>query len=84
VVAASGGGVTGLDSSARQDGAPLGRFGTPEEIAGPLVFLVSDLASFITGHTIVVDGGQRAAFPHGRAADTLRPASRWVDGRAER
>jgi NAD(P)-dependent dehydrogenase (short-subunit alcohol dehydrogenase family) len=53
-----------LDATARRDGAPMGRFGTPEEIAGPLVFLVSDLASFVTGHTIVVDGGQRAAFPH--------------------
>jgi NAD(P)-dependent dehydrogenase (short-subunit alcohol dehydrogenase family) len=30
----------------------LGRFGTPEEIAGPLVFMVSDLSSFVTGHVI--------------------------------
>jgi NAD(P)-dependent dehydrogenase (short-subunit alcohol dehydrogenase family) len=49
---------------ARDDGAPLGRFGTPDEIAGPLVFLVSDLAGFMTGQTLIVDGGQRAAFPH--------------------
>ena len=49
------------------DGAPLGRFGVPEEIAGPLVFLVSDLSGFMTGQTLVVDGGQRAAFPHIRA-----------------
>jgi NAD(P)-dependent dehydrogenase (short-subunit alcohol dehydrogenase family) len=52
------------DETARADGAPLGRFGVPEEIAGPLVFLVSDLAGFMTGQTLVVDGGQRAAFPH--------------------
>lgn len=65
-----------FDETARRDGAPLGRFGTPEEIAGPLVFLVSDLASFITGHTIVVDGGQRAAFPHGRSTEVIRSADR--------
>jgi NAD(P)-dependent dehydrogenase (short-subunit alcohol dehydrogenase family) len=59
------------DETARRDGAPLGRFGVPEEIAGPLVFLVSDLAGFITGQTIVVDGGQRAAFPHGRSTEVI-------------
>ncbi|GAA0366706.1 glucose 1-dehydrogenase [Bowmanella denitrificans] len=37
---------------------PMGRFATPEEIAAPAVFLCSDLASFITGSTLVVDGGQ--------------------------
>jgi NAD(P)-dependent dehydrogenase (short-subunit alcohol dehydrogenase family) len=57
-----------LDSSARQDGMPMGRAGHPEEIAGPLVFLVSDLSSFMTGQTLIVDGGQRAAFPHWRYA----------------
>ena len=35
----------------------LGRFGKPEEIAGAVSFLVSDNASFITGQTIVADGG---------------------------
>ncbi|HEV8297388.1 MAG TPA: SDR family NAD(P)-dependent oxidoreductase [Acidimicrobiales bacterium] len=60
------------DSAAQNDGAPLGRFGTPEEIAGPLVFLVSDLAGFMTGQTLVVDGGQRAAFPHVRGTGVMR------------
>jgi NAD(P)-dependent dehydrogenase (short-subunit alcohol dehydrogenase family) len=74
IVAAFGEQEVDYDETARRDGAPLGRFGTPEEIAGPLVFLVSDLATFITGHTIVVDGGQRAAFPHGRSTQTIKLA----------
>ncbi|NII09362.1 SDR family NAD(P)-dependent oxidoreductase [Oleiagrimonas sp. C23AA] len=37
---------------------PFGRFGEPEEIAGPALFLASPLAGWITGHTLVVDGGQ--------------------------
>jgi 3-oxoacyl-[acyl-carrier protein] reductase len=38
-------------------GALLGRFGQPEEIASAVLFLVSPLAGFITGHVLVVDGG---------------------------
>lgn len=36
---------------------PLGRMGTPEEVAGLVAFLVSDDAAYITGSTFVVDGG---------------------------
>lgn len=36
---------------------PMGRLGTPEDIAGPAVFLASDLARYVTGITMPVDGG---------------------------
>lgn len=41
---------------------PLGRWGTPEDIAGPVVFLASEASSFITGQVIYVDGGWLATF----------------------
>lgn len=36
---------------------PLGRFGTPEDVARTVLFLCSDAAGYITGQTLVVDGG---------------------------
>jgi NAD(P)-dependent dehydrogenase (short-subunit alcohol dehydrogenase family) len=42
---------------------PLGRLAAPDDIAHAVAFLASDLASYITGQTIVVDGGATTQFP---------------------
>jgi NAD(P)-dependent dehydrogenase (short-subunit alcohol dehydrogenase family) len=39
---------------------PLGRLGTVTDLVGPAVFLASDAAAFVTGHTLMVDGGHTA------------------------
>jgi len=58
---------TDMNVVARQDPAfyesirsqiPLGRWGTPEDVAGVARFLVSDAASWMTGSVVVIDGGQ--------------------------
>ncbi|MGX6509477.1 SDR family NAD(P)-dependent oxidoreductase [Rhodococcus sp. SJ-2] len=41
------------------DVVPLHRLGSPEEVFGPLLFLLSDSARYVTGHSIAVDGGSR-------------------------
>ncbi|MFC3455228.1 SDR family NAD(P)-dependent oxidoreductase [Amycolatopsis speibonae] len=43
-----------------EQSAPLGRLGTPEDVANACLFLASPLASWITGHNLIVDGGVSA------------------------
>lgn len=57
---------------------PLARHGTPEDVAGAALFLASDLSSFVTGTTIHVDGGTKAAggwYPRDEGGWTNRPVS---------
>jgi len=48
---------------------PLGHFGVPADVAGAVAFLASDEAAWITGHHLIVDGGQTAGLARG--ADTI-------------
>lgn len=55
-----------LDEARRVDAgkvAPMGRMGTTSEIGSAVLFLTSDLSSYVTGHTLVVDGGVVIADP---------------------
>jgi NAD(P)-dependent dehydrogenase (short-subunit alcohol dehydrogenase family) len=52
----TGGTAAGRDRVIAQE--PIGRMGTPDEIAAAALWLCSDAASFVVGHALVVDGGQ--------------------------
>ena len=43
--------------SALLEAIPLGRLGSPVDVAGAILFLASDLAAYVTGQTVIVDGG---------------------------
>lgn len=51
---------TGITSEQFASTVPMGRMGQPEEIAATVVFLCSDAASYITGQSLVIDGGYTA------------------------
>jgi NAD(P)-dependent dehydrogenase (short-subunit alcohol dehydrogenase family) len=55
------------------EGVPLRRFGRTEEIARPMLFLLSDMSSFMTGQTLVNDGGTLVHFPHATSAPQAPP-----------
>jgi NAD(P)-dependent dehydrogenase (short-subunit alcohol dehydrogenase family) len=46
-----------MDASVIAENVPMRRISEPEEIAGAILWLCSDAASYVTGHTLVVDGG---------------------------
>jgi NAD(P)-dependent dehydrogenase (short-subunit alcohol dehydrogenase family) len=47
-----------------RDVIPLGRRGEPEDVAGAVLYLLSDLAQYVSGQTIVIDGGALARAPY--------------------
>jgi len=49
--------VANLDTSRAAETIPLGRMGTPEDVARAILFFASDAASYISGQTLAVDGG---------------------------
>jgi NAD(P)-dependent dehydrogenase (short-subunit alcohol dehydrogenase family) len=49
--------LEGVDGAAIRKAIPLGRPGTPEEIAGPIAFLASDLSRYFYGQVLNVNGG---------------------------
>lgn len=69
--------------SALRKASPLGKAGHPDDIAHALLYLASDEAGFVTGHTLVVDAGQTTA---GRPAPVhaMRPSVHHEAGRRTR
>jgi gluconate 5-dehydrogenase len=53
-------GVIKREGESLLEGIPLGRYGSQSDLKGAAVFLASDASDFVTGHVLVVDGGQSA------------------------
>ena len=60
----------GDDGERDQRAIAMGRRGRPEEIAGAILFLLSDLSSYVTGQTLLVDGGLDLKWTHLDADNT--------------
>ncbi len=56
-------GASGPAVATDQAGVPAGRYGTPDEVANLVLFLLSDACGYLTGETVAMDGGQRLAGP---------------------
>ncbi len=63
----------------RASRAPLGRMGEPDEVAKVVVFLASELASYVSGETIAVDGAATAQFALGAMNADLLPDNATLD-----
>jgi NAD(P)-dependent dehydrogenase (short-subunit alcohol dehydrogenase family) len=61
---------TGADPNRDRQAIAMGRRGTPEEQGGAILFLLSDLSSYITGQTLLVDGGLNLKWTHLGADNT--------------
>jgi enoyl-[acyl-carrier-protein] reductase (NADH) len=57
---------------------PLGRLGTPDDVAGAVLFLLSDAAAYVNGTELLVDGGVTssviATLPRPRSVDSVGPS----------
>ena len=53
-----------MDPARLKRGIPMGRHGEVNEIAGPVLFLLSGMSGYITGQCLVVDGGVSVKWSH--------------------